>query len=299
MAALVQKRTREAGETYELRIKVDGSEQVSNAVPVRVKWNPPTGIQDAINAAEKADIAIVLAGTYTDYGDDRKNFILPDSQSALINNVAETNDNTIVLLNTESAVAMPWVDDVPAIMQLWFPGQEGGRAVANLLFGNANPAGKTPVTFGKSPEDYLPQEVDTLPNPARGYPGVNGNVYYKEGVFVSYRHFDEAGVEPLFPFGHGESYITFKYGKAKLSWAATAPEEGVTVSIDVTNTVDVELDADAFQYWDPEEEDWMVNYGAFDILIGASSHDIRIERTVRISEMKSQRGGGSSGRSPT
>ncbi len=219
-----------AGESYEIAVEVNGGG------PVRLEWNPPTGIREAAEAAANADIAVVLTRTYTDYGDDRKQYALPDNQDALIESVIESNEDTAVLVNATSAVAMPWVNDVPAIMQLWFPGQEGGRALGDLLVGNANPSGKAPVTFAESIEDYLPQEVDTLPDSARGYPGVEGNVYYDEDVFVGYRHFDEAGIEPMFPFGHGESYTTFEYGRVKLSKALTTPEEGVTVSVEVTNT---------------------------------------------------------------
>ena len=114
----------------------------------------------------------------------------------------------------------------PAVLQTWFPGQEGGRALANVLFGDANPSGKTPVTWAQELEDYLPAGIETLPEGARGYSGVDGEVYYDEGVFVGYRHFDEHDVEPAFPFGHGESYTEFEYGDLRVTPKSVHPKKG-------------------------------------------------------------------------
>jgi len=222
----------EAGQAHELRVEAAGSP------PVRLEWTSPAAVQDAADAAASADAAVVLAKTDTFYGDDRHEFSLPGNQNAVVGAVADANPNTAVVSNTESPVAMPWVSSVPAVLQLWFAGQEGGRALANVLFGETNPSGKTPVTFAESLADYLPQAVTSLPDGARGYPGVDGTVHYDEGVFVGYRHFDEADIEPLFPFGHGESYTSFAYENASVSRAATTPDDGLTVQVDVTNTGD-------------------------------------------------------------
>ncbi|WP_254271570.1 glycoside hydrolase family 3 C-terminal domain-containing protein [Haloarcula marina] len=310
--------TLEAGETYEIRVDAVGT------APVRLEWNRPSAIEAAVDAAADAEVAVVLARSDTFYGDDRHEFSLPGNQDEVVSQVAAANEDTVLLLNTETPVAMPWVEDVPAIMQTWFPGQEAGTAVAKLLFGEVVPSGKTPVTFAASLDDYLPGEVTSLPDEGRAYPGVDGNVFYDEGVFVGYRHFDEADIEPLFPFGHGESYADFEYGSVSLSRSTTTPEEGVTVSVDVTNTgdvaaseavqvyvgerdpvverppkelkgiqkvevpaggtrtVEVSLGADAFQYWSTETDSWTVENGEFDVLVGASSRDIRGEATVEL-----------------
>ncbi|MDS0300711.1 glycoside hydrolase family 3 C-terminal domain-containing protein [Halogeometricum sp. S1BR25-6] len=310
----------EEGETYTVSVEAAG------AVPVSLEVNPPSSLDEAVSAAAEADVALVLARTDTFYGDDRHEFELPGNQNALIEQVAAANGNAAVLLNTETPVAMPWLDDVPAVMQVWFPGQEGGAALGSLLFGDISPSGKTPVTFAESMDDYLPGEVTTLPDDGRAYPGVRGNVFYDEGVFVGYRHFDEADIEPLFPFGHGLSYAAFDYGEITLSRSETTPDEGLTVSLDVTNesettgreavqlyvsevdpaverppkelkgvakveipagesrTVEIELGRGAFEYWDPETEDWTVNPGEFEILAGSSSRDIRHSASVSVVE---------------
>lgn len=308
------------GETYAVSVEASG------AVPVSLEVNPPSSLDEAVSAAAEADVALVLARTDTFYGDDRHEFELPGNQNSLVDRVAAANGNAAVLLNTETPVAMPWLDDVPAVMQVWFPGQEGGAALGSLLFGDVSPSGKTPVTFAESMDDYLPGEVTTLPDDGRAYPGVRGNVFYDEGVFVGYRHFDEADIEPLFPFGHGLSYATFDYGEISLSRSETTPDEGLTVSLDVANesettareavqlyvsevdpaverppkelkgiakvevpagesrTVDIELGRGAFEYWDPETENWTVNPGEFEILVGSSSRDIRHEASVTVME---------------
>ncbi|MFC6826764.1 beta-glucosidase [Halopelagius fulvigenes] len=324
----------EAGEEYEVRVDAAGT------APVRFEWTTPEAIADAVEAAESADETVVLARTDTFYGDDRHEYELPGNQNALIESVADANDRTVVLLNTEAPVATPWADDVPAILQVWFPGQEGGTAVANLLFGEANPSGKTPVTFAESVEDYLPGEVATLPDGARAYPGIDGTVYYDEGVFVGYRHFDEHGVKPRFPFGHGESYTDFEYDalrvtpkvknrnketvKAKVRVKNVGDYEGaevvqlyvgdrdasverppkelkafekVRLSPGEETTVEFELDEEAFSFYHPEDG-WTVEAGAFDVLVGSSSRDVRAKDTIAV-QAKSKGRGPSGGKTAT
>ncbi|WP_167768590.1 beta-glucosidase H [Haloarcula amylovorans] len=325
----------EAGTSYDVRVEVGGGS------PARLRWNPPSSRAAAVEAAKNNDAVVFLARTYTNYGDDRYKFGLPGDQESAISSVVAANDDTAVVLNTEAPVGMPWVDDVPAILQAWYPGQEGGRAVANLLFGDVNPSGKTPVTFAQDYQDYLPQEINTLPEEGRGYPGISGNVYYDEGVFVGYRHFDEADIEPLFEFGHGESYTSFEYGDMTLCKRAIPAGETVSVDIEVTNTGDmdgdetvqvyvsevdpvverppkelggfdkvsvpagetrtatIELDAEAFQYWDPEDETWTIDPGKFQVLIGASSRDIRAEEMLIVHPNPSNAGGRKPGDSPS
>ncbi|WP_122089845.1 glycoside hydrolase family 3 N-terminal domain-containing protein [Halalkalicoccus subterraneus] len=307
-----------AGEEYTVRVETDGG------APVTVEWTRPSAIETVAEVAAGADVAIVLAKTDTSYGDDRKRFDLPGNQNAVIDAVSEATDETVVLLNTESPVAMPWLDSVSALMQLWFPGQEGGRAVADLLFGHANPSGKTPVTFAAAVEDYLPGAVATLPNEAEAYPGVDGTVYYDEGVFVGYRDFDERGVEPLFPFGHGESYTDFEYSDLRVDPGRLPRNGQVNAVLHVENTGDragkevvqayvrdeeasVErppkeltafekvtlepgqrcavtlcIDADDLGYYDDESECWVTEPGAFELLVGSSSRDVRLSERFEV-----------------
>ncbi|MCI0550836.1 MAG: glycoside hydrolase family 3 C-terminal domain-containing protein, partial [Anaerolineae bacterium] len=217
--------------------------------------------------------------------------------------------NTIVVLNVGSAVEMPWIDKVPAVIQLWYDSQEEGNALADVLFGNVNPSGKLPTTIPVQLQD----------NPAYiNYPGENGKVRYGEGLFVGYRYYDKKELAPQFPFGHGLSYTTFEYGKLHLSAGQTAPEQGLDVSLDVTNTgkragkevvqlyvrdiksslarpekelkafakvelapgetktVTFHLDREAFWFFNPARNGWVTEPGEMEVLIGSSSRDIRL-----------------------
>ncbi|WP_226480162.1 glycoside hydrolase family 3 N-terminal domain-containing protein [Natrinema amylolyticum] len=306
----------EEGVEYDLRVEAVGGS------PVRFEWNPPAALDDAVAAAGDADAAVVLAQSNTTYGDDRIQFGLPSNQNALVERVADANDETVVLLNTESPVAMPWIDSVSSIFQLWFPGQEAGTAVANLLFGRTTPSGKSPVTFARDLEDYLPGEIDVVPNDARAYPGVDGTVHYDEGVFVGYRHFDERDIEPVFPFGHGESYAEFAYSDLELE----ANDDGLDVSLTVANDGDYDgkeavqlyvsdvdasvdrpkrelaaiekvsvtageservtlrVDHDDLAFYDADGGEWVVEPGAFDVAVGRSSRDLRLEGTFEVDD---------------
>ncbi len=134
---------------------------------------------------------------------------LPEHQDTLIRAVAAANKNTIVVLNTGTPVDMKdWLKQTPALIQAWFPGQEGGAALAAILFGEVNPSGKLPDTQAANREDY--------PD-AANFPGKNNEVNYAEGIYVGYRHFDKAGIPPLFPFGYGLSYTAFDYKHLRLS----------------------------------------------------------------------------------
>src|SRR5262245_22277361 len=234
---------------------------------------------------------------------------LPGAQNELIERVAKANKNTIVVVNVGSAVEMPWIDKVPAVLQLWYNSQEEGNALADVLFGRVNPSGKLPTTIPVRLED----------NPAYiNYPGENGKVRYGEGLFVGYRYYDKKNLPPQFPFGHGLSYTTFEYGNLRLSTEQATPEQGLEVSLDVTNTgkragkevvqlyvrdlncslarpdkelkafakvdlapgetktVTFHLDREAFWFFQPMRNDWITEPGEMEILIGASSQDIRL-----------------------
>ena len=233
------------------------------------------------------------------------------SQNELISAVAAANPNTIVVLNTAGPVLMPWVDQVKGILEAWYPGQEDGNAIAPILFGDVNPSGKLPQTFPKAQAD-LPATT-----PAQ-YPGVNGHATYSEGLLVGYRWFDAQAKTPLFCFGHGLSYTTFAY--SNLSTTPTAG--GATVSFTLTNTggragsevaqvyvgfpaaageppkqlkgyqkvfvaagqsvpVTLTLDRRAFSYWDAGSG-WTVLPDTYQILVGSSSCDIRLQGTVSL-----------------
>jgi beta-glucosidase len=163
----------------------------------------------SVELARRSDVAIVIVTDDSTEGMDRDSLELPGSQNELISAVASANDRTVVVLRTGGPVLMPWIEEVPNVLEAWYPGMEEGNALASVLFGDVNPSGKLPVTFGLHLEDY---PTDTQEQ----YPGVNGVVDYSEGIFVGYRHFDQQSIEPLFAFGHGLSYTSFDYRNLNL-----------------------------------------------------------------------------------
>ena len=240
---------------------------------------------------------------------------LPGRQDELIQAIVKVNPNTIVVLNCGSPVEMPWIAQVPAAVLAYYPGQEGGNAVASILLGNVNPSGKLSVSYPKRYEDN-PTYVN--------YPG-GRQVYYGERIFVGYRYYDMKGIEPLFPFGHGLSYTTFEYSNLQVPQAARIGET-VEAAVQVRNTgqragrevvqlyvrdaqsslerppkelkgfvkvslapgestvVRLTLDRRAFAFYDPDRKDWVVEPGAFEILAGASSRDIRAQTSITLTE---------------
>jgi len=183
-----------------------------------------------------ADVAIIFAGLShnvlkgLDYeGSDKKGLELPADQIALIKDTVMSNPKTIVVLINGSPVTMVgWLEKVPAVLEAWYSGLEAGRAIASILFGDVNPSGKLPVTFPRSLSDSPAHASE------RTFPG-NERIYYDEGVFVGYRHFDKKGIEPLFPFGHGLSFTTFDYGNLKMSNGKISGDETLTASVDIAN----------------------------------------------------------------
>ena len=273
-------------------------------------------IAEAVKLAQKSDIVVLVAGLNSEWeseGFDRVDMKLPGKQDELIERVAAANPNTIIVLNVGSAVEMPWIDKVPAVIQLWYNSQEEGNALADVLFGVVNPSGKLPTTFPVRLQD----------NPAYiNYPGENGKVRYGEGIFVGYRYYDKKELAPLFPFGHGLSYTTFRHSNMRSSAKSVAPNQTLKVRVDVTNTgkvagkeivqlyvrdvqsivarpekelkafakVDLKpkqkktitftLDREAFWYFDVAQNKWKTETGEFELLVGASSRDIREKRSV-------------------
>ncbi len=270
-------------------------------------------IAEAVKLAKNSDVVVLVAGLTGEWeseGFDRVDMKLTGAQNELIERVVKANKNTIVVLNVGSPVEMPWIDKVPAVLQLWYNSQEQGNALADVLFGDVNPSGRLPTTFPVRLQD----------NPAYiNYPGENGKVRYGEGIFVGYRYYDKKDIAPLFPFGHGLSYTTFKYSNLRLSAKALTPNELLKVRVDITNTgkvagkevvqlyvrdikssvarpekelkafakvelapkqtktVTLTLDREAFWYFDVTRNTWATEPGDFEILIGSSSRDIRLK----------------------
>lgn len=202
-------------------------------------------VADAIAAAKGADVVLFFAGTDHRYDrealgwGDVKNADKPDleligPQADLIQKVRAVNPNVIVVLVNGSPVSVEqWYQQVPAIVEMWYGGMEAGNAITDILFGDANPSGKLPCTFGKKPDDWLAIQLGQTSFPGTGN---NGIVNYLDDIWVGYRHFDQAKLEPRFPFGYGLSYTTFKYGKSKMSAKTLTGDDALTVSIPITNT---------------------------------------------------------------
>lgn len=201
-----------------------------------VVYDDGTDPAAAADVAAGADIAIVFGYKYTGYSQDYTDLRLLDGGDKLIEAVAAANDRTIVTLQSGTAVEMPWLDDVDAVLQAWYAGQQMGPALANLLWGDVNPSGKLPMTFPESFEDT------PVASPER-YPGILDEdgwrqVEFSEGLAVGYRWYDSQGVEPLFEFGHGLSYTTFEYEKLRVTPRKTDGTKEIRVRFRVTNTGD-------------------------------------------------------------
>jgi beta-glucosidase len=307
-----------AGKSYELRIEYF---QATGGFQADLGWQTPglTNYTDAVAvAAKNADVAIVCVSTGRMEGEgrDRPTMDLPSNQVDLINTVASANPHTIVVINNGTPVTMKdWLPSVPAVVEAWLPGQEGGTALAAILFGDVNPSGKLPDTLAASRADY---------SDANNFPGANHQVNYAEGIYVGYRHFDQANIAPIFPFGYGLSYTTFGYAHLKLSQSELAPDGSVTASVDITNTgkragaevvelyvhdtkpkidkpvrelkgfakvalqpgetktVQFTLQPRALAYFDTPGHQWKADAGDYQVQIGASSRDLRQQAVLHL-----------------
>lgn len=190
-----------------------------------------------IDVAKSADVAIVMVGDHESEGHDH-GIALDGNQDRLVEAVVAANPHTVVVLKSGSAILMPWVDKVPAILEAWYPGQEDGNAVAAVLFGDVNPSGKLPLTFPKSASDTPATAPADYPGDANvgGYDRV---AHYTEDIFVGYRWYGARSIDPLFPFGFGLSYTAFSFGKLSVSspqFPADIPAVTVSVDFDIANT---------------------------------------------------------------
>ncbi len=224
-----------AGRTYRFRVDYQSTTGVMDGIQAfRVGIHKPlgeAGLKRAEEVARDADIALLFVGRTPEWdseGWDLPDISLPREQDELIARIAASNPNTVVVLQTGGPVAMPWKDDVAAILQAWYPGQELGNGLADVLMGDAEPGGRLPLSFPDSLEA----------NPTTGnYPGENGHVSYGEGVFIGYRHYDAKGGEGvLYPFGHGLSYTRFDIGAPVASASEIAAGDSLVVTVPVKNT---------------------------------------------------------------
>lgn len=314
----------EAGKLAEIEIHFtsDGAPQ---ALPcLSLHWHSSTDadeIAKAVQAARESDAAIVFVNDFMTENYDKPSLSLPGAQDRLVDAVIAANPNTIVVLNTGGPVLMPWVNRAKAVLQLWYPGQEGGNAIASVLFGEHDASGRLPVTF--------PASEHQMPVSAPGqFPGIGLDSIYSEGLEIGYRWYDANEVKPLFPFGHGLSYTTFVYenlvleqqgdtvrvefhirntgnttGSAVPQLYMSFPEGSgeppkqlkaftkVEINAGDSSEVVFELDRRAFSIWCIKTDRWVLPGGAFTILIGRSSQDIVLNKTLKLHGMDQPREG--------
>ncbi len=302
---------------------------------IRVEYSTPQGLgeisllwnyggekylNDAIALAKSSDVVVMTVGTSGDLeseATDRCQWLdqsdcisLSTAQERLIKEVAKVNKNVVVVTYTAGVVCEAWRDDVSAIIYAGFPGEQGANALGDILFGDVNPSAKLTVSIPKSSNQY-----------PKDYHSLGESVTYNEGIFVGYRYFDKHKLEPAFPFGHGLSYTTFKYGDAKVKksgdkWSVSIPVtnsgdiagkevvqlyvsdlkcseerplkelkgfEKIDLKAGETKVVNFTLDDEAFAFWSEKSNDWRVEAGEFKISIGASSKDLRSSVKIKMS----------------
>ena len=310
-----------AGMSYDIKLEYYENKGESE---ISLGWKAEENPKDleAVRLAARCDVAVVCVGFNSDTeseGADRS-FQLPSEQVDLIREVARVNKRTIVVVTAGGNIATAgWLDKVPGLLHAWYPGQEGGTAVADIIFGDVNPSGKLPATFEKRWEDnpcynsYYDTDSDK-------------HVKYSEGIFIGYRHFDKSSIEPLYPFGYGLSYTAFEYGSLRLNTERLKKGDRLTVSFDVKNTgsrdgaevaqlyirdidaseprpvkelkgfekiflkpgevktLKIEIDELALSFYSSKKKQWIAERGKFEILVGSSSKDIKLKRIFSYAE---------------
>ena len=202
---------------------------------------PAELINEAVNVARNADYVIFVGGLNKSAGQDcedsdRKELELPYGQNEIINALAKVNKNLVIVNISGNAIAMPWIEEVPAILQAWFLGSEAGNAIASILLGEVNPSGKLPFTFPASLKDVGAHKLGEYPGVLRTDGSNILDEKYNEGLYVGYRWADKEKTKSLFPFGYGLSYTTFEYGEAVMNRKTIKGNDRITVSIPITNT---------------------------------------------------------------
>jgi beta-glucosidase len=296
----------------------DGS---GRPVQVRLNWMTPAArahdYQTALDVARKAKKVIVFA-----WARNRPDYDLPGDQDKLIAAIAKINPNTIVVLNNCQPIALPWLNQVKAVLEMWYPGDGGGVAAASVLLGRTDPAGRLPFTWAERLDQYVSHDAA---HPERSSNGVGGITTFSEGIFVGYRWFDQQHIQPLFPFGYGLSYTKFKYSDLQ---ATPASDGGLTVRFAIENVgpvygdevpqvylgspqnpsvgaqfavhslagfdriglkpgeskqITIHLPLRQLQYWSEATGSWQTATGSRIVYVGASSRDLRLQQQVKIS----------------
>jgi beta-glucosidase len=303
----------------ELAMGLGGDDRVVYAAGYEAEGETSDALlAEAVAAAKSAQRAIVFVGlpdSYESEGFDRKSLDLPAGHNALVSAVAAVQPDTIVVLMNGAPVALPWIDEVSAVLEAYLGGQAGGGAIADLLTGKVNPSGKLAETFPVRLED-----TPTYPN----FPGRDGVALYGEGLFIGYRYYDAKQIEPLFPFGFGLSYTQFAYDSIKAASTEVGEDCAATIEVTVRNTgkragaeivqlyvheqspkvvrpeqelkafskitlapgesrvVTFNLSSRDFAHYDPRVQTWVVDAGAYEIRVGGSSRDLPLNQVLNL-----------------
>jgi len=289
----------------------------NNPEQVRLNWYTPeqrsSDHSAALEAAKSAKTAVVFAWTR-----GKPAFALPGDQDKLIEEIAALNPNTIVVLNTSQPIAMPWLNKVKAVLEMWWPGDEGGWATADILTGKVNPAGRLPVTWARRLQDYAATDPA---HPERSAAGIDGKTTFSEGVDVGYRWFDKQNIEPLYSFGYGLSYTSFTYSELHVTPAADGgadvdfhvkntgkrsgddvpqvyldsplPQGGaqfavrtlagfdrITLVAGAQTTVRIHVPKRSFEFWSVAQKQWVHTTGPRTLEVGSSSRDLTLHTTL-------------------
>jgi len=298
---------------------------------VRLGWEHPADVvpeamQEAAALARRSDVAVVVVRDYRNEHADLPSLALSNEQDLLVQEVAAANPRTIVVVVSGGPVLMPWLDQVPTVLESWYGGQELGNALTDVLFGDVNPSGKLPVTFPRS------ERATPVASPEQ-YSRTDLVAHFSEGLFVGYRGYDQLGIEPLFPFGYGLSYTSFAYAQLQVEPETTDGSRPIRVSFTVTNSgaragveiaqvylglpvstseppkrlvgwakvevgpgeareVTVTLDPHAtsrpLSYWNANTNGWEIASGDYLVYVGASSRDIRLTGSLRVQPAEKQ-----------
>ncbi|OBZ75489.1 putative beta-glucosidase K [Grifola frondosa] len=286
------------------------------------KIDPDKAILSAVELATASDVVILVAGLSPDWeseGFDRPTLDMPGRTNELIARVAQANQNTVVCIQAGSAVSMPWVNDVNGLIQAWYSGNEGGNALADVIYGRVNPSGRLPLTLPVREQD-IPAYLNTRSE--------NGKIHYREDLFVGYKFYQARGIAPLFPFGFGLSYTSFSFSGLFLKEVnVSGPSFALDISLDVKNTgsvagsevvqlyvalpdiglttprlqlrgfaktyilapgelqcITIKLDKYAVSFWDAPDRMWRAKAGRYSVFVGKSSADILLEGFFLLSE---------------
>lgn len=278
----------------------------------------------AVELAGRSDIVLFIGGLNKNHkqdceNSDREGLGLPFGQDELIREILSVNSNVAVILLSGNAMAMPWIDDVSCVMQSWYPGTEGGRAIADIISGDVNPSGKLPFTFPVKLEDNGAHAFDAL-----SYPGIDDKQVYKEDIFVGYRWHDIKEIDPLFEFGYGLSYTSFNIASAARDKQTYSSYDNIEVTVEIENTgdregaeviqvyshhvnapvkrpvkelkafarvslkpgekktVSMDIPVRSLAYYDEELEAWSMSEGEYELLVGVSSRDIKEKLTIMV-----------------